>query len=241
MRALIGEPRLVEELDAAYPWPEGHWSRACLVSSLDGCLSGADGVSGSISSSADRAVLAATRALADAYLVGAATVRGEGYRRVTSRADVARDRLRRNKDRAPTLAILSASCAFDWHSCDFQNSELPPLILTTSAAKAGDREAAQRNGCDVIFLPGERLDIRDAVAALHSRGLHHLNFEGGPSVFGQALHAGLIDEIDLTLAPSIVGAAPSSWAVGASPADFRLVHLLEDEGFLFTRYVRTGE
>ncbi len=71
------------ELAALYgrpgpPEPGGHWLRANMVTSLDGAAS-LDGRSGGLSGAADEQVFAMLRALADVILVGAGTVRAEGY------------------------------------------------------------------------------------------------------------------------------------------------------------------
>ena len=72
-----------DDVRDAYPWPdlasERRWVRAMMVTTLDGAAAGPDGLSGSISSSVDKAVFHAVRRLAGAVLVGAGTVRAEGY------------------------------------------------------------------------------------------------------------------------------------------------------------------
>jgi riboflavin biosynthesis pyrimidine reductase len=242
VRLLLPEPRILEPegLVDAYPWPQGPWTRACMVMSLDGAIAGPDGVSGSLSSPTDRSVLAATRALADAYLVGARTVRAEGYRRVLARPELSARRSAAGSSPAPTLAVVSGGCRFDWTGSDFQRSERAPIILTGSRSSEADRESARRAGCEVVVLAGDRVDPADALAALHLRGLVHVTVEGGPDLLAQVVAAGLLDEVDLTLAPRLVGA--SSRPVGGDPVlhGMRLVQLLEEDGFLFGRYVRQG-
>jgi len=66
------------------PMPPRGWVRANMVSSLDGSASGADGVSGSVSSPVDKAPSGCCGGLADVILVGASTVRTEGYRTPTA-------------------------------------------------------------------------------------------------------------------------------------------------------------
>lgn len=229
-----------EGLVEAYPWPEGPWTRACMVMSLDGGIAGPDGVSESLSSPTDRAVLAATRALADAYLVGARTVRAEGYRRVRARPELAARRAAAGRAPAPVLAIVSGGCRFDWGSTDVQHSDRAPIILTAQGSTGADRAAARQAGCEVVVLPGDRVAPADAIAVLHERGLAHVTVEGGPDLLAQVVGAGLLDEVDLTLAPRLVGS--SSRSRGGEPVlhGMRLAHLIEEDGFLFSRYVRPG-
>lgn len=240
---VLPEPSEVDiaDLAALYDWPRDVWVRACLVMSLDGAVAGPDGLSGSLSSPADRAVLAAVRSHADAYLVGAATVRAEGYRAIRSQPSLVAARLARGQRPAPTLAIVSASCRFDWGSADFHASEHPPVILATAAATAEDRSAATAAGCEVVVVGEQRVDLPAALAALRERGLTRLVAEGGPSLLGQLAMAALIDEVDLTVSPTLAAVRQAAHPGRAVLTRMALRHLLSDDGFLFGRYVRGGE
>ncbi len=241
MRQVLPDPRPVEPEDLLelYDWPSGGWVRGCMAYSLDGAVAGPDGSSGSISSPADRAVLSATRGLADAYLVGAATVRAEGYSPVLARPDLAERRARLGLADAPVLAVVTGTCRFDWSASRFQASARPPLLLTTSQARAEDRSAAVRAGCEVVVLGAERVDPADVLDLLRERGLARITVEGGPALLAQLAAAGLIDEVDLTVSPTLVGTPQGARGEAGSLHRMRLVHLLEDAGFLFTRYVRS--
>lgn len=244
-----------DELPTLYDWPATPWLRSCMVMAVDGSISGPNGLSGSISSRADRAVMAAIRSGADAYLVGAGTVRAEGYGPVRARPEHRPARLDRGQLPAPTLAIVSASCHVPWATARFVASDNPPLVLTTEAAHPDDRSRARAAGCTVVTAGETSVAMPDALAALHERGLTRVTCEGGPRLLGAVIAAGLLDEADLTLSPTLVahpgGAAthePPTEAPGADPAgsigaalvSLTLHQLLEDDGFLFTRYLRAG-
>jgi riboflavin biosynthesis pyrimidine reductase len=64
--------------------------------------------------------------------------------------------------------------------------------------------------------------------------------EGGPTLNGALAAANLIDEINLTTSPQIVGGDGTRLITTAPPMSrrFHLAHLLEDDGFLFSRYLR---
>jgi 5-amino-6-(5-phosphoribosylamino)uracil reductase len=224
-------------LVATYDWPEPTWLRACMVMGLDGGIAGPDGVSRSISSPADRRVLAATRALADAYLVGAGTVRAEGYSPVQAKAEHAGLRRAAGQRPAAVLAVVSGSCRFEWSAARFQHGDEPPIVLTSERATQADRDAATAAGCEVVVAGAEQVEPRAALAALHGRGLTRITAEGGPSLLRQLLGAGLVDELDLTVAP-VVGAAHLGLEAFPVPRRMMLVHVLEDEGFLFLRHRR---
>jgi riboflavin biosynthesis pyrimidine reductase len=75
MRTLIGDGS-VEEL---YAWPDRPWLRVNMVSTVDGAAQGADGLTGTINNALDRRVFDLLRVDADVVVVGAGTVRAEGY------------------------------------------------------------------------------------------------------------------------------------------------------------------
>ena len=58
---------------------EGAWVRANFATSLDGAITGPDGRSGSVNSRADHVVFELLRAISDVVVVGAGTLRSEGY------------------------------------------------------------------------------------------------------------------------------------------------------------------
>ncbi len=79
--------------------------------------------------------------------------------------------------------------------------------------------------------------VRELAALGHLRLLH----EGGPRLLAQFAAAGVVDELCLTLAPFAAGGDASRIMRGEpvpGPARFRPVSVLEEDGFLFTRYVR---
>ncbi len=222
----------------SYAWPAARYVRACMVMTLDGSVTGPDGLSGSISSGTDRAVLSAVRRFADAYLVGAETVRAEGYGPVRARQDTVGPRAARGQAAAPTLAIVSASCRFDWDEARFQHSDNRPVVLTTHSSDPRDRAAAASR-CDVIVVGRDRVEPRDALDALAERGLTRVTCEGGDRLLSQMARAHLLDEVDLTVSPVLTAAARDGRPGPAVLDRMRLAQLLERDGYLFARYVRS--
>ncbi len=237
MRWLVPGTSASGEVADAYDWPAARWVRTCMVMGLDGSIAGPDGLSGSISSPTDRAVLSAIRRFADAYLVGARTVRMERYGAVRARPEAIEPRLAGGQHAAPTLAIVSATCHFDWDDAAFTASDNRPIVLTVERSHPTARAAAGR-WCEVVVVGEERVEPAAALDALAARGLTRVTCEGGDSLLSEMVRADLIDEVDLTLAP-VLAAAPRPARPGpAVLTGMRLAHLGEDDGFLFARYVR---
>jgi riboflavin biosynthesis pyrimidine reductase len=226
-----------DDLADAYDWPAPRWVRACMVMGLDGSIAGPDGVSGSLSSPTDRAVLAAIRRNADAYLVGAGTVRAERYSAVRARPGAIGQRTAAGQLPAPTLAIVSATCRFDWDDVTFTASDNRPILLTVERSDPADRAAAGR-WCEVVVVGEERVEPAAALDALAGLGLTRVTCEGGDALLTQMVRAGALDEVDLTVAP-LAAASPRQARSGpAVLTGFQLHQLIEDDGFLFTRYLR---
>lgn len=231
---------LTEELLAqAYPWPDGQpWLRTMMLHTLDGAVAGHDGRSGSISAPADRLVLAQTRRLCDVVLIGAGTLRAERYGPMRAREDAVDERRALGQADAPTLAIVTASVDLPFDDPVFGESTCRPIVLTRPDAPA-DRLARAREQCDVLTLAGPDLPAEQILAALHERGLRRIVCEGGPRLAAQFGAARLIDEVDLSIGPLVTaGGQVSTGAAIPDPERFDLAHVLHQDGFLFTGYVR---
>jgi riboflavin biosynthesis pyrimidine reductase len=65
--------------------------------------------------------------------------------------------------------------------------------------------------------------------------------EGGPQLNGALAAADLIDDVHLTISPQLAGGiGPRVVSIADQlTRPMTLAHVLEDDGFLFTRYVRT--
>lgn len=206
--------------------------------SLDGATVGPDGKSGSLSGPADRRVLAQTRRLADAILVGASTIRAERYRPMLAKAEDAAEREALGLAPAPRVAIVSASLDLPWDEPLFSESTMPVLVLTAQAARPERLEVARRHA-EVVALPGQRCDPQDIVTCLHGLGLNRITCEGGAVLLSGIAGAGLLDELDLTIAPLLVGGGQVITAAGAlsGPVEFSLVQTFMEDGFAFNRYL----
>ncbi|OJX67081.1 MAG: hypothetical protein BGO95_10140 [Micrococcales bacterium 73-13] len=217
----------------------GPWIRMNFVSTLDGSATGADGRSGTISSAVDKAVFGVLRRLADVVLVGAGTVRHEGYEGPLVSPGQREWRLAHGLAEHPGLAIVSGRLDLDPGSPLFAESPVRPIVLTVATAPAAARaalsEVAELVDCGEVEVEGERL--RRAFA---DRGWTDVLCEGGPSLFGAFAAQDVVDELCLTIEPRLRSGVGPRIAHGA-PAEvgLRLAHVLHGESDeLVLRYVR---
>ena len=231
------EPSDIYAADERPRGPERPWLLLDMISSADGATH-IDGTSGALGSEGDHVVFRAIRAVADVILVAAGTVRSENYRPVRATEDIRTARIARGQTPVARLAILSRHLDFDFDA-DLFTSDIPPLLLTTNAAPPSALRRAEAI-TEVVRFDGDRVDMAAAVRALGVRGANIVLAEGGPTLNGQLHDAGLIDELCLTLSPMLVGTDAARVIDGAALNLQRLAldRVLEEDGWLFLRYVR---
>ncbi|HEX3962858.1 MAG TPA: pyrimidine reductase family protein [Trebonia sp.] len=238
-------PRTPDALDDAalarlygYPADRGRLVRGNMVGSIDGAAA-VDGLSGGLSSPADRRVFWLLRGLADVILVGAGTARAEGYRPTRAAVSWAALGLRAGRPSAPPLALVSRSLDLDPAAPLIAQAPADArTIVITCAASPADRRAALASVADVIVAGDDSVDLEAALSALADRGLARVLCEGGPRLLSDVIADGLLNELCLTIAPVLAGPGPVR-VLGGSPFPARrlsLAHLLEEDGVLFARY-----
>lgn len=223
--------RLYSRQDRSEPW-----FRVNFVSSVDGAAT-VDGVSGGLGGDADRRVFNILRELTDVVIVGAGTVRGEGYGPMRLEPAAVARRVQTGLAQHPVFAIVSNRLDLDPASRIFAEAPVRPIIVTTDASPL-DQRAALAEVADVIIAGQSDLDGHALVAALAERGLTQQHCEGGPSLFGALLAAGVVNELCLTISPLLVGGGAPRIAVGdlVEPSRLILGHALASSGTLLLRY-----
>ncbi|MBA8794895.1 riboflavin biosynthesis pyrimidine reductase [Friedmanniella endophytica] len=232
-----------DELETLYdhPAPARGWLRTNFVASLDGSAVGDDGRSGTINTPSDRQVFAALRAHADVVLVGAATVRTEGYRAITLEPWQVDLRRRLGLASYPRLAVITSSLDLDPELADAGAPAGPVTVLTTEGQDPDALARFRDHGVDVTEFPGEHVGVTEAVAHLVGTAGPRLLCEGGAGLHRRLIDAGLVDDLCLTIASRLVGGDGGRIVTGGplqpNPVA-ELAHLLHaDDGSLFTRYL----
>lgn len=228
------------QLDECYAVSESSKQslRVNFVSSIDGAATD-HGRSGGLSNAADKRVFDLLRRQSDVILVGAGTVRVEGYGAM--RLDPASVQWRRASGLPdqPVFAIVSGTLGLDPESAVFINAPVRPIVVTVGAAPRGKKEAFSR-AADVLVCGEEALDVSVMLDAFAKRGLRHVLCEGGPTLFGTLLDADRVDELCITISPSIEG-GDAHRIVAGTPEKARsmtLRHVLVSGDTLMLRYLR---
>ena len=223
-------------LVAAYRLPPGRSLRVNFGASLDGAIT-VGGVSEGLGSPGDKRVFRVLRALADVVLVGHGTAAAEGYRPIAADSPVGR--LRASIGRPPTgpVAVVSRRASLDPRGPLVTDAVSPTILVTCAATDPARREALAAAGATVLVCGGDDVDLPLALDRLAELGHTQVLCEGGPQLLRAALVAGVVDELDLTIAPFLVG-GETRLLDDVLPAARRLDldQLLEEDGVLFARY-----
>ena len=227
------------EVDRSRPryecWVTGH-----MVAGLDGTAS-VDGRVGSLSTTPDQALFRRMRQIADIVLVGAETVRREGYGPVRLTEEAQAGRRRNGLPPTPPLAVVSKSLRFDWTANVFTEApEHARTHMVTSAAADPERRAEAEQFAEVVVAGEDRVEPAAALQALAELGRRVVLCEGGPTWLGVLIAADRLDELCLSIAP-LMGGDPLPVSVtppGAGLATFELEGAMVEDHTLFLRYER---
>lgn len=223
---------------------------ANFVSSLDGvvALAGSEESGHLISgdSESDRFIMGLLRASADAVLVGAGTfrrARGDLWLPETiypAAADLFAELRRQLGLRPhPLLVIVTPSAHIDPTEPALRDC----LVITTPQGEARLRGTLPA-GARIAVLESQHLEGRSLLDLLHTHNLQVVLTEGGPSLLGQFLEEGLIDELFLTTSPRLFGRRSGDErkslvdGVDLGGLSLSLASVRRQESQLFLRYSR---
>jgi riboflavin-specific deaminase-like protein len=201
-----------------------------MIESLDGRTT-VNGTVRELTSSIDQARLFGLRAQADAVLVGAGTVRAERYRRVLP-DDVEGPR--------PLMVIVSGRVDLPEDLPLLERADAHLVIATTGDRKLEFKHRARVEYLSVPAATGDGVDVSALGRALRDQyGVRSIVCEGGPRLNDDLFAAGLVDELFVALAPTLVGAGERTLvdaAKAVGPRRARLVSAATAEDYLFLRY-----
>lgn len=236
---------------------------ANFVSTLDGVvsfnLSGqSDGAQISDSNKEDRFIMGLLRSSADAILLGAGTLRATGPQGSWLPESVypaAKDLYKKyrtevlGKQEYPLVVIVTESGELELASAVFHTPRTRVLILTTEHGK----QSLSRSGSEAlasvhvkVLSSAEKRISPSAILTLlrQEAGVELLLHEAGPTLFGEFLAGGFIDEFFLTVAPHIAGRAAQPRPGLAADVQFspttapwwKLLSAKSAADYLFRRY-----
>jgi riboflavin biosynthesis pyrimidine reductase len=180
------------------------------------------------------------RMLCDVVLLGAGTLRAEGYGDLRVEAPAAAWRVAHGLAAQPTLAVVSGRLELSPAMRAFAQAPTRPIIFTVEGS-ASEKRRELSGAADVIVCGAQTLDVRSMLDVLERRGLRQVLCEGGPHLFGALVAADCVDELCLTLSPVLENGGAGRIIAGApqTPRGMRLGHVLCAGDMLMLRYERS--
>jgi 2,5-diamino-6-(ribosylamino)-4(3H)-pyrimidinone 5'-phosphate reductase len=174
-----------------------------VAATVDGKIDTVERHGAAISSNADRQRVDALRASVDAVMVGGHTLLDEDPRLTVSSAALRAERVARGAPENPAkVAILSDPAALNDDS-RFLTVGPARIILFCPASAQFD----SFQNFEIFPLGDPRVDLTGAMAKLGELGMKRVLVEGGGTLNFELLRLGLVDEVQVYVAPRIFGGA----------------------------------
>jgi riboflavin-specific deaminase-like protein len=235
--AAVQLPELLDSLELRAQVPaQRPFTIANFITSVDGRAT-FQGRSGRLGDDGDRALFRGLRDQADCVLVGTGTLRAEHYGRLIHDPDRRRRRAERGLDPEPLACIVSRSGEVPIDVPLFAEPEARAVVFAAAPVDTGNVAAR----VDVVRLAPGALTLATVLARLRTDySIRVLLCEGGPTLFGALVRAGVVDELFLTLASKLTGGGDGETLThGPEVAELdqlTLLWALERAGSLFLRY-----
>ena len=174
------------------------WVRAKLAMSVDGRTALANGESKWITGEAARADVQRWRARSSAILTGAGTARGDDPRLTVRLPDAV-------AFTPPLRVVLDARLDALPPHAHLLDGNAPTLVLHAPGARPKDDRYRHVELVGVAVDSKNRTDLAPALRLLSDRGVNELQIEAGPTLCGTLFEQGLVDELLLYVAPTLLG------------------------------------
>jgi len=200
--------------------------------SLDGKVATANGDSRWITGEAARAEVHELRHQSDAIMIGGGTARADD--------PLLTDRSGKKRRRPLVRVVIEHYLGISPQSQLAQTTEAAPVIIFACEEPDPDNvNALQSQGVEVV-VQDSALDLNSVLEELGKRSIQTVLVEGGPSLAGLLIEAGLVNKVTFFVAPIIIGGQDAPSAIGGSGAE-KITDALQLEQVEFRQYGRDIE
>jgi len=218
---------------------------ATFAMTVDGKITTRDFTPVDFTSREDKQHLFRQRALADAVIIGHSTLKRDNVR-LGVPEELRAERTKRKQTPAPLRVIVSNSGRIDSNLKIFQAdpAKTGAILIFSTKQMPRDVRNALRNKAKVHVSEKRDVDLREMLRILRrDYKVRRVACEGGPILFRSMLEAGVVDELNLTIAPYLFGGAEAPTLTGLSK-DFlpksvkcvlKTMRVIGDECFLTYR------
>ena len=162
----------------------------------------------------DKAHLIRQRALGDAVLVGHGTIEKDNVRLGIAREELRRERIARGQSAYPLRVIVSNKGRINPRLKIFETDFAPIIIFSTVRMPLQIRKQLRKKA--TLYLSQSRhVDLRWMLQELrYDYKVKYVACEGGPELFRSLLEDGLVDQLNLTIAPFLFGGKKAPTLIG---------------------------
>ena len=177
-----------------------------MAMSADGKISTWRRESFQMGSGEDKQLMNVLRARSDAVVIGSGTLRVDGFPLIVRDEALVKKRLKLKKPAQPINAIMSNSLSFPLTKKLFHHADTEKIVFTLRSALR-DRIGRIERYAEVVALPGTTVSPKLVVNHLALKRCERILVEGGGAINFSFLKADLVDELYVTLSPTIIGGA----------------------------------
>lgn len=212
-----------------------------MATTVDGKITSAAREYPRFTSQYDRETMDRLRAEADAILVGAGTARADNPPLCVRSEEMRRYRRSLGKPDGLDRVLVSASLDISPDSRLFHDDGGTRIIATVDSAPA-DRLRALEGRAEIWRLGAERVDLVELLRRLKARGVERLLLEGGGELNWGFLEQDLIDELYVTIAPTLLGGRDAPTLIEGRGLDMagqrrlKLIDLHREQDELYSRW-----
>jgi 5-amino-6-(5-phosphoribosylamino)uracil reductase len=163
----------------------------------------------------DKLHLFRQRATADAVLIGHTSLKRDNVR-LSLPAELQEARIKRGQTQCPLRVIVSNKGRIDDRLNIFQ-SNVSPIIIFSTKRMPRKHQQALRQKATLHLSNAQHVDLATMLRTLRDKyKIRTVACEGGPTLFRALLERGLIDQLNLTIAPFMFGGANAPTLTGLS-------------------------
>jgi riboflavin-specific deaminase-like protein len=163
----------------------------------------------------DKVHLFRQRALADAVLIGHTSLKRDNVR-LGLPAEMQETREKRGQSRCPLRVIVSNEGRID-HRLKIFQSNVSPIIIFSTKRMPEKYQRALEKAATLHLSDSRQVDLASMLETLRKKyKVRIVACEGGPTLFRSLLEQGLVDQLNLTIAPYMFGGAKAPTLTGVS-------------------------
>lgn len=163
----------------------------------------------------DKLHLFRQRALADAVLIGHTSLKRDNVR-LGLPAELQQVRIKQKRIPTPLRVIVSNKGRIDSRLKIFQSSSSPILVFSTTRMPRKTQAALEEKAA-LHLTESDEVDLAAMLRILRRQyNVRTVECEGGPTLFRSLLERGLVDQLNLTIAPFMFGGRKAPTLTGLS-------------------------